>query len=175
MSFAEGARSILSHMGAASGALGAKSEQGYVVDHVVRKFALGRILAAPQDAGMVDWSRITRNQLRLLCADQSEYLNNFPENYTAADISDALFGRPDWGLLASCYACLWGEVCKAWTIDDEKSKHLLKAVRSPVFLRSVIAYKGANHNVSPHPAVAWGDYSSAKKQALLFPLRRKGS
>ena len=50
--------------------------------------------------------------------DDTDVLNSFPSNYSSADISRTLFDRDDWGIFATMFGCLWGEVADSWPVED---------------------------------------------------------
>ena len=58
----------------------------------------------------VDWSLVVVTELADMMPDKNDYLRHFPEGMRAADLSSMIFGRCDWALLVSLYACLWGDV-----------------------------------------------------------------
>ena len=58
----------------------------------------------------VDWSLVMVRELADVMPDKNDYLGHFAKGMRAADLSSMIFGRCDWALLVSLYACLWGDV-----------------------------------------------------------------
>jgi hypothetical protein len=79
------------------------AENGYVRKSVIRKL----ILACPHARSADDWGKVSRVDLQSWSPDAAGVLGEFPASATADSISSLLFGRPDWGLLVSMWACLW--------------------------------------------------------------------
>ena len=61
----------------------------------------------------IPWETIPGSELRIVSADQTEALAEFPANWTAAQISAFVCQRPDWPWLVSVYTCIWKEVAGA--------------------------------------------------------------
>jgi len=58
----------------------------------------------------VDWDKMTVDDLSRLFPDQGKHLDDFPEQWSAAQLSKFLFDRADLAIFASCYSCLWHDV-----------------------------------------------------------------
>ena len=78
-----------------------KDDSSYGVTFLVRKVVLA-MLASERAA--VDWGGMSRAELEELCCDQSGFLKSFPEAFSAADVSNFVFGREDWGIFVSFFA-----------------------------------------------------------------------
>ena len=89
---------------------------GYTCDFVVRK------LCMPLWPG-IPWETIPGSELRIVSADQTEALAEFPADWTAAQISAFVCQRPDWPWLVSVYTCCWKEVADA---DPRNAKETLR-------------------------------------------------
>ena len=76
---------------------------GYAKKTLIRKL----IFACPRSWHAADWAAVSRKDLQAWSPDEAGVLKAFPETETAESISTLLFGRPDWGLLVSCWACVW--------------------------------------------------------------------
>ena len=85
-------------------------------------------------------------------ADQ-ENLEEIPDNWRASEISYFFTGRPNWGLFASVYPCLWGEVADNLRAEEDRARALAQ-VKSKDFLRVVEGFRRAE-GIAPHPAVAY--------------------
>ncbi len=125
-----------------------KSGEGYVRSFVVRKLLCGCWLQTPcAKRASLDWSAIPVTALESWCPDQSQNLSGFPRSWTAQDLSAFLFDRPEWGMFASMFMCLWSEAASQW---DEES--LLRCVSSRAFGDAARAHKKLR-GVAGHPAV----------------------
>jgi len=76
---------------------------GYTKKSLIRKL----IFACPHSWHAKDWDAVSRKDLQEWSPDERGVLNVFSETETAESISYLLFGRPDWGLLVSSWACVW--------------------------------------------------------------------
>ena len=123
-----------------------RQDNGYVATFVGRK-ALLAMLA--QGDITVDWSKLHREDLEELCCDQNGFLAEFDSSWSAADISNFIFGRPDWGMLVSLFACLWHD---AVALKGTSHQALLKDIETGAYERAAAALRSScDHNV--HPAV----------------------
>ena len=84
-------------------------QTGYVRKSIARKVAIG--LMARGKAWM-DWDKTTVADLSRLFPDSGLHLEDFPAQWSAAQLSVFLFDRDDLAVFASCYACLWHDVKK---------------------------------------------------------------
>ena len=75
---------------------------------------------------------MSRAELEELSCDQSEFLKAFPEAWSAADVSNFVFGRSDWGIFVSLYACLMKDAVKMPNVQGEA---VLSCLASPTFGR----------------------------------------
>ena len=89
----------------------AKSDDAYVRTFTVRKVALA---CAVHNDILVDWNQVSIGQLQRMAPDENEFLNTFPESWTAEQVSSLVFDRPDWAIFASMFACLFHEVAEVW-------------------------------------------------------------
>ena len=123
-----------------------QDDTGYLVTFVGRKTLLA-LLAS--ERASVDWASLSRPGLEELCCDQSGFLATFDETWSAADISNFTFGRPDWGMFVSLYACLWKDAVKTKKMSH---KALLQNIASGKFARAAAALRrSSRHTV--HPAL----------------------
>ena len=76
-----------------------------------------------------------------------------------------LHGSPDWGLFASVFPCLWGEVAENLSTDDDRAL-ALKLVKSKDFLRVVQRFR-QTEGIAPHPAVAYRILLDEQTEAKL--------
>ena len=70
-----------------------------------------------------------RAELEEFCCDLSDFLKTFPETWSAADVTNFIFGRPDWGIFVSLFACLLKDALK---IPKVSSEDLLECLASPI-------------------------------------------
>ena len=73
--------------------------------------------------------------------------------WKASEISAVFTGRIDWGLFASVFPCLWGDVADRMLLADDRAR-ALAGVQSEGFLRVVQDFRRTN-GIAPHPAVAY--------------------
>ena len=85
------------------------------VCHLCRKVMLARLVEVPVQRCR-DWSTVPASELRKF--DDTDLLKSFPPKYSSADISRTLFDRDDWGIFATIFGCLWGEVADSWPVED---------------------------------------------------------
>ena len=99
----------------------------------------------------VDWSTMTAEQLRQLCVDQSGFIDAFPDDMSAAEISNLVFGRPDWAMFVSLEACLMKDVLSAYPVGQCREE-LIKVLASDSYVNTSRAENLAQgHGV--HPAL----------------------
>ena len=133
---------------------------GYCFDFAVRKFVIaesfhryrGMTLATSQgSADPVEWEAVSIIEIRSVTADSGEHLCIFEPDAVAAAASAAVFGRTDWAVMLSCFACLWHEV-KVKYVDAGKMELdvLLAKIRSTDTVDFVVDWK-KKHGFSPHP------------------------
>ena len=91
--------------------------------------------------------------LQSMSADAKENLEEIPDTWRASEISFFFTGRPNWGLFASVYPCLWGEVAESLSTEDDRAR-ALSLVKSMDFLRVVQSFR-QTEGIAPHPAVAF--------------------
>ena len=151
--FCQAFRSLLSNAAASCSAFGLKTE-GYCFDFAYRKFIIAE---ARRRIGQVNWETSIL-EIQHLSADSGKYLAEIENTAVSVALSHAVFGRADWAILLSCFACLWSEVVEkfvdtgAWTLSD-----LLEVLRSGKLTSHVASYKSA-HGYAPHPYVLFEIY-----------------
>ena len=79
----------------------------------------------------VDWGSLPLPVLRTMCPDQDEFLRCFPESWTAADVSNLMFNRPDWGMFVGIFGSLWKSVCES--CQHSAASSLLATIATPTF------------------------------------------
>ena len=148
------ARAALQRIAAKSGALpfSAQDATGYCIDWLTRKLVAARILQ--QNLQKCDWSHVSKASLQHMSADAKKNLEHIPDTtYNASEISSFFTGRADWGLFASVFPCLWGEVAEKLSTEDDRAR-ALSLVKSKDFLRVVESFR-KTEGIVPHPAVAY--------------------
>ena len=143
----------LQRIGNKSGALpfSDKDASGYCIDFLKRKLVIARLFR--QNLQESDWSTVSKASLQSMSADAKENLEDVPDAWGASQISSFFTGRADWGLFASVYPCLWGEVADKLSTEDDRAR-ALALVKSKDFLRVVHAFR-RTEGIAPHPAVAY--------------------
>ena len=91
-------------------------------------------LAHAQD--IVDWSTVTLDMLGAAGPHQASALDTFPSNWNAPDLSEFVFGRPDWAIFMGMLAFLWKDALSSGDHPDVtaivKSDHFQKAAKRHV-------------------------------------------
>ena len=122
-------------------------ENGYVVTSLVRKVVLALLASGRASA---DWGSMSKAELEELCCDQHEFLKAFPEEWSAADVSNFVFGRGDWGMFVSLFACLMKDALKK--IPEGESGAALHCLASPTYGRAADEMR-AQSGHAVHPAL----------------------
>jgi hypothetical protein len=80
-----------------------------------RHIVMRKIILAMVHHGHVkaDWGDMSKNELCSFCCDERGHLAAFPDEWSAEEISEFLFGRGDLAMLASMWSCLWGDCFNA--------------------------------------------------------------
>ena len=161
------AREALQRIGTKSGAVPfyVEDASGYCIDFLTRKLVAARLLQ--QNLLQCDWSFVNKASLQSMSADAKNNLEKIPDWYNAREISSFLTGRADWGLFASVFPCLWGEVTEKLSTEDDRAR-ALALVKSKDFLLTVQSFRPTK-GIAPHPAVAYGILE--KKQSKCGNLK----
>ena len=91
------------------------------------------------------------SEIQKISADSSDLLSEVDMHAVSVALSHAVFGRTDWAIMLSCFACLWSEVVtkrvytKQWSLRD-----LLELLRSGR-LSSIVAEYNRTQGYAPHP------------------------
>ena len=126
------------------GFLQARSREGYVRLHLMRKLMLTWLSVQPQSQ---HWGEIDMKFLCDMAPDQKHFLDVFPLKWSAHDVSCFVFGRGDWGIFVSMFACLWHDVVDRKDVDFEG---LASFLPTPEFHAKVRCLKeDAGHSLSP--------------------------
>ena len=67
----------------------------------------------------VDCGTLTRPELEELCCDQKGSLQFFAEGRYAADMSNFMVGRLDWGIFVPMYAWHWRDAVKPHHVNKD--------------------------------------------------------
>ena len=105
----------------------------------------------------VDWDDLTVGDLKFLSADKNDHLSDFDDKEPASALSHFFFGRSDWPLLLSAYACLWHEAVE-YMGDDVCELAGSESVHTFAFswrLRNLI---------NPHPSVLLTEYRASRPE-----------
>jgi hypothetical protein len=186
-SCSDAVRDVVKLFGKAFQGFGVESD-GYLTDFSVRKVCLAELAWKHRP---VKWARVSLRELMEVSADQGEHLKHFPDDATASALSHFFFARHDWGLLVSCFACLWGEVA-----DKEEALRPLDSMCSIVasadFANFVddrrkvlgiavapyVAVRDYCRSRFPDPAKLKAEQKRAAKNATVnssLPKRRRGA
>ena len=139
-------RVVLSKAAKAAPRIFPHDDTAYVATSVVRKVVLAVLSSGRATA---DWASMRRAELEELCCDQNKLLKTLPETWSAADISNFIFGRPDWAIFVSLFGCLLRDAIK---IPKVSSDDLLECLASPIFGETAEALRAqCGHAV--HPAI----------------------
>ena len=111
-------------------------------------FTLSSVWRVPDP---VEWDAVSIIEIRSVTADSGEHLSIFEPDVVAAAASATVFGRTDWAVMLSCFACLWHEV-KEKFVDAGKIELdvLLEKLRSSDTADFLVDWKN-KHGFSPHP------------------------
>ena len=166
-------RAALQRIGTKSGALpfSVEDASGYCIDFLTRKLLAARLLQ--QNLLECDWSLVNKASLQRMSADANQNLEKIPDTYNAREISSFLTGRADWGLFASVFPCLWGEVSEKLSTEDDLAQ-ALALVKSKDFLRTVQSFRRTT-GIAPHPAVAYRILVNEEKKAGVARKKRKAA
>ena len=165
--FCKAVRSVLSSAAASCSALGLKKE-GYCFDFAYRKFIIAEV---HRRKGQVNWET-SMLEIQQLSADSGKYLAEIETTVVSVAFSHAVFGRADWAIMLSCFACLWGEVVEkfvdtgAWKLND-----LLEVLRSDKLTSFVAVYTQAQ-GFAPHPCVLFEIYNRSGEHCKRPPSKR---
>ena len=147
--------------------------EGYCFHFLYRKILLGEACFRMRSTSFaaVDWHALTVGDLKFMSADQNDHLSEFDASTSAGQVSHFIFGRVDWPLLLSCFACLWHESCES---EGDQSE----LVGSET-LHSFATSWWQRNGIAPHPSVLLADYraslepkaarSSKKRPAVATP------
>lgn len=113
-----------------------------------RKMLMRSLAVVPLSDRKIDWHTVPRATLRNVAPSSLDILEQFPMEWTAAQISALCFGRDDWVLLAPVFACLFSEIAQKF--GDEEAKDCLTRVASPAFAKAVTA-TWDTHGYAEHP------------------------
>ena len=161
-SFCTALRSTLQVAGDAHPAFGLKAE-GYCMDFAYRKLIIGETARRKSE---VNWET-SIGEIQRISADSGALLDEIETQVNCVALSHAVFGRTDWAIMLSCFACLWSEVVSKrvdkgeWSIDK-----LLELLRSGRLSSIVAEYKQA-HGYAPHPFVIMEIYYDKKHPGEL--------
>ena len=101
----------------------------------------------------VDWHALTVGDLKYMSADSNDHLSQFDSSTSAGAVSHFIFGRVDWPLLLSCFACLWHESCESYGDQSE--------LAGSESLFSFATSWWQRNGIAPHPSVLMRDYRAS--------------
>ena len=166
--YCEEVRSVLVAAGIADHSFGLKAE-GYCFDFAYRKIVIAE---ARRRKDEVKWET-SMCEIQKISADSGELLDEIDTDVVSVALSHAIFGRTDWPIMLSCFACLWSEVVtrlvesKVWKLAD-----LLSLLRSGKLSSIVADYRQA-HGFAPHPFVLMEIYMQSQTEELHPTPRMK--
>ena len=89
----EAAKRVIVHISSkVPGTLPGKDPKyAYVMMHIIRKIVLARVSCSDEETKL-DWTGVTRNDLRSMGPDEREWLAHFPADWMAEDIGSCMLG-----------------------------------------------------------------------------------
>ena len=96
----------------------------YCTGSVVRKIMLAEVAAGRWRS---DMHEMTVKDLSAISVDEGNHLSSVTQTMPVEELSYLCFGRTDWGLLVSCFACLWHEFIDMARKNDKKWGKLCEA------------------------------------------------
>ena len=121
---------------------------GYVRKFIDRKLFLLVLAAGSINPG--GWHSTAAAALKSMLPDQHEFTSGIPDKWTAAEMSNFLFGRDDWAVFASMWVCLWHDVQEKYATQLERIEGFLVGGVSSCFAKRarVLAIQ-LGHNATP--------------------------
>ena len=166
--FGQKLRSVLQFAANAHSAFGIKSN-GHCYDFAYRKFIIAE---TRRRNGQFNWET-SMGEIREISADSGDLLNEIDNSAISVSLSHAVFGRTDWAIMLSCFACLWSEVVRKRVDTGEMSlADLLYLLRSGKLSSIVAEYKQA-HGYAPHPLTLMEIYDRTCRGVGDLGLKRK--
>ena len=152
--FSRNVRTLLQLIAKRCHVLGLATE-GYCFHFLYRKILIGEASFRTRSTSFaaVNWHELTVGDLKFMSADQNDHLSEFPPSTSAGAVSHFIFGRFDWPLLLSCFACLWHESCES---EGDQSE----LVGSETLLSFATSWWQRN-GIAPHPSVLLAAYHAA--------------
>jgi len=150
--FCSRVRALLQQIAQRSHCLGLKQE-GYCFHFLYRKILIAEAHFRNESStsfAAVDWHSITVGDLKYMSADSKDHLNAFDDHIGAGALSQFFFGRDDWPLFLSCFACLWHDTIECHT-DAEQ-------VAGSDGLYNYAYWWRLRNGIPPHPCVLLQDY-----------------
>jgi hypothetical protein len=124
------------------------SKVGYVRKFIDRKLFL--LVLAAGSVHPDGWQSTAASALNSMLPDQHDFTSGFPDGWTAAEMSNLLFGRDDWAMFASMWACLWHDVQEKHAAKLEHIEGFLVGGMSSCFAKRARALAiQLGHNVAP--------------------------
>ena len=124
------------------------SKVGYVRKFIDRKLFL--LVLAAGSVHSDGWQSTAASALNSTLPDQHDFTSGFPDGWTAAEMSNFLFGRDDWAVFASMWACLWHDVQEKYAAKLEHIEGFLVGGMSSCFAKRARALAiQLGHNVTP--------------------------
>ena len=153
--------------------------KGYCFEFALRKFIIGEArrlygpeLPASSRGNAVDWTKTSIEEIRSVVADSGEHLTIFRSDVVASAASHCIFQRDDWGMMFSCFACLWNEV-KVKVVDEGvmNLNDLLDELRDEGF-RQYVSQWTIEHGIVPAPFTATQGYLEKIGAWRVKPVRK---
>jgi len=146
----------------------ANSKSGYYLDFLVRKLYLASLAVTKRACD----STCSLGRLREYSADAKEHLKQLPEEWTAAEASAYVCGRPDWAVFVSMYMCLWKEVADAAEEMGDAKGVLRWVLKNKKELVAHATIFRAKHGLNPHPWILMREAGWAGARAKT-PSRKR--
>ena len=128
------------------------ASEGYCFHFLYRKILIGeaRFRERSTSFAAVDWQALTVGDLKYMSADSNDHLSEFDSSLSAGEVSYFIFGRVDWPLLLSCFACLWYE-----SYESDGDQSVLAGSHSLYLFATAWWHR---NGIAPHPTVLLADY-----------------
>ena len=144
----------------------------YCTGSVVRKIMLAEVAAGRWRS---DMHEMTVKDLSAISVDEGNHLSSVTQTMPVEELSYLCFGRTDWGLLVSCFACLWHEFIEMAVKNDKKWGKLweAEAIVSSMSFAEYVRKKNSQIGTASAPCNLLTGYILDKKAPKGRGLKRR--